>query len=280
MPEKTDRDGRPFQGICLNHKLMNVYDHIEDYLNGDLTGDERSIFEKALRVDPELELAVKRYQHTIAHLDALRLREKIRENLVHAPAAGVSGPTGIWKYTAVAAAIVVLVVAAYFIFGPKEEPLMAVTTTPEMPSVMDNAPTTPEIAETPADLPWKGNGRSTGKIIGKDNSLYSEAVAALDEISYTYLDGQDQKDDKLEARLNSIIGLLRNNRQDEAVAMLEVILNSGEGTSAYREDAEWLLSIALITKDREKSREILVKIAGNPAHSYRVKAIRLLEKME
>ena len=267
MPEKTDRDGRPFQGICLNHKLMNVYDHIEDYLNGDLTGDERSIFEKALRVDPELELAVKRHQHTIAHLDVLRLREKIRENLVHAPAAGVSGPTGIWKYTAVAAAIVVLVVAAYFIFGPKEEPLMAVTTTPE-------------IAETPADLPWKGNGRSTGKIIGKDNSLYSEAVAALDEISYTYLDGQDQKDDKLEARLNSIIGLLRNNRQDEAVAMLEVILNSGEGTSAYREDAEWLLSVALITKDREESRKILVKIAGNPAHSYRVKAIRLLEKME
>ena len=38
---------------------MNVYDHIEDYLNGDLTGDELSIFEKALRVDPELELAVK-----------------------------------------------------------------------------------------------------------------------------------------------------------------------------------------------------------------------------
>ena len=58
---------------------MNVYNHIEDYLNGDLTGDERSIFEKALRVDPELELAVKRHQHTIAHLDALRLREKIRE---------------------------------------------------------------------------------------------------------------------------------------------------------------------------------------------------------
>lgn len=259
---------------------MNHYDHIEDYLNGDLTAGDLTVFEEALRCDPELQMAVEQHRNTIAHLDALRLRGKIRENMVPPPASGASQrPFAGWLMAA-AAVFTVVVVATYFMYTRKETQLLADKSVREEPPTRSDTEPRTEIAEKAADVPQKEPDNRTAAISETNISLYREAVGSIGDISYTYLDGQEQKDAEIEARLNGIIDLLRSNSPEKAVPLLEKILDNQKLPETYREDAEWLLSVALIRRDSRRSREILGKIAGNPAHSYRVKAIHLLEKME
>jgi len=259
---------------------MNHYDQIEDYLNGDLTGADLTVFEEALRRDPGLQMAVEHHRITITHLNALRLRGKIRENIAPPPASGASRMSFSGWLMSAAAVITVVLVATYFIYIRKETPLMADKPVSEEPPISDNTEPRTEIAETPAEMPQKATKTGTADISEKNIALYREAVGAMDDISYTYLDVQEQNDVQLEAKLNGIIDLLRSNRPEKAVPLLEDVLHNPGLPEAYREDAEWLLSVALIKRDRERSKEILRKIAGNPAHSCRVKAIQLLEKME
>lgn len=259
---------------------MNCYDHIEAYLNGELSGDDLGAFEEALRNDTALQLAVKRHQTAIAQLHALRLRGKIRENMVPPTASGATGQSFAgWLRTA-AAVVTVVVVATYFIYIRKETTLMADKPDREDTPARGDTDTDTGTAVSPADIPQKEPENGTGGIRKKNIALYRETVGTISNISYTYLEGQGQKDNQHEARLNGIIDLLRNNRPEKAIPLLEELLDNRGLPEAYREDAEWLLSVALITEDEGESREILEKITGNPAHSCRVKAVRLLEKLE
>lgn len=259
---------------------MNQHNYIEDYLNGELTGDELSAFEETLRRDPELQMAVELHRSTITHLHALRLRGKIRENIVPPPVSGASHRSITSWFMAAAAVITVVVVATYFMYTRKETPLMADKPVQEEPTTGGDTVPRTKIAEKATEMPQKEPENGTSGISEKNIALYRETVGAIGDISYTYLDGQEQKDVQLEARLNGIIDLMRSNRPEKAVPLLEEMLINRRLPEAYREDAEWLLSVALINRDRERSREMLGKIAGNPAHSFRVKAIQLLEKME
>jgi hypothetical protein len=257
---------------------MNCYDHIEAYLNGELSGDDLGAFEEALRSDTALQLAVKRHQTAIAQLHALRLRGKIRENIVPPTASGATGPSFAGWLRAAAAVVTVVAVATYFMYIRKETTLMA--DKPDREDTPARGDTDTGTAVSPADIPQKEPENGTGGIRKKNIALYRETVGTISNISYTYLEGQGQKDNQPEAKLNDIIDLLRNNRPEKAIQLLEELLDNRGLQEAYRDDAEWLLSVALITEDEEKSREILEKITGNPAHSCRVKAVRLLEKLE
>lgn len=259
---------------------MNHYDHIEDYLNGDLTVGDLTVFEEALRRDPGLQMAVEQHRNTITHLHALRLRGKIRENIVPPGVSGAFRKSFAGWFMAAAAVFTVVVVVTYFMYARKETQLLADKSVREEPPTRSDTEPRTEIAEKPADVPQKEPDNRTTAISETNISLYREAVGSIGNINYTYLDGQDQKDAEIEARLNGIIDHLRSNSPEKAVPLLDELLDNQKLPEAYREDAEWLLSVALIRRDSRRSREILGKIAGNPAHSYRVKAIHLLEKME
>jgi len=259
---------------------MNAYSNIEDYLNGELMGEDLLAFLESMRVDPELRLAVEHHQSILSQFETLRLRRKVKNNLMPPPGRSEFGTAGIKKYMSAAAALAMLITAVYFWVGKRNQPLLA-----DAPAQTDSLPgaqpdSRVENTPPPAELAQNRTEGGNEKIASADYALYRETVSALKYVNYTFMDVHERKDTNLESKLNKVIDLLRNDDQVKAVPILEELLDSRIDTSGYREDAEWLLSVALIMHDRKRCSDMLRKMTENPAHSYRVKAIHLLEKLE
>jgi len=264
---------------------MNTHDYIEDYLNGELTGDALGAFEQALQNDPELRQAVERHRDMIGRLRALRLRETVKKNLVSPRAGGAMSASVNRRFLAAAAAIVLLAAATYF--------WVTLTPGPQPPSVADNPATPPDspavqekprVAEQPAP-PDTGQRtptppRNDSETLTADRSVriaFAETVRGLENIDYGVM-GETQKDSLLENKLNTAIKYLKAGKPSRAIPLLENVL--AQNNSLYQEDAEWLLALAWLPRDPARGKEQLKSIGQNSAHAYRVKALRLLNRFE
>lgn len=67
--------------------MENFYQKIEQYLLGELTGNDLSAFESALQSDPELAKSVAQHREMMQRLDALRIRNKVASSMASRPAA-------------------------------------------------------------------------------------------------------------------------------------------------------------------------------------------------
>jgi len=257
---------------------MNMYDQIESYLNKELTKEEELVFEAALRTDQDLQLEVDRHRDVLSRLEVVRLREKIRRQLVQVPS-NDAGAARRFRTTAAAAATLLglfLIVVYWFPDRPAHSFPPFPANPPAYPDTLPKAPTANKSA-----IPGKNRpDKPRPEIKQETYALYLETAQSLREINYHYLSGLEKADAQIEERLNEIIRLMRNDGAEKAIPNLEEILTIQGLEPGYREDTEWLLSIALLKTNPKKSREALNKIAREQAHSRRVEAIRLRSKLE
>jgi hypothetical protein len=264
---------------------MNIYDYIEDYLNEELRGAALGAFEQALQNDAELRLAVERHREMLGKLHALRLREKIKKNLVSSYAGSAKSTSVSRRFLAVAAAFVLLAAATLFWLRlPKGTEPQAVadpaakppdTSTAQPPSLAEEQPLPVGSREQTRTPP-----RSKGKTLANDPNgriAFVETIRTLEYIEYGVM-GETQKDGALENKLNTAIGYLKAEKPSKAVPLLENVLM--QNNTLYQEDAEWLLALSKLGLNTEAGKEALEAIAQNPAHAYRRRAMSLLGKLE
>ena len=260
---------------------MNIYDYIEDYLNEELRGAALGAFEQALQNDAELRQAVERHREMLGKLHTLRLREKIKKNLV-SPYAGSAKSTSVSRrFLAAAAAFVLLAAATYFwrtyTPGPQPPPIAdKPVLTLDSPAVQEK----PRVAEQPAPPDTGHRPHPGAESLAGDRNLriaFAESVRGIEDIDYGVM-GETQKDSLLENKLNTAIKYLKAEKPSKAIPLLERALE--KNNTLYQEDAEWLMALAWLPLDPARGKELLKSIGQNPAHAYRVKALRLLNRLE
>lgn len=258
---------------------MNAYDYIEDYLNGELSGDALGAFELALQNDPELRQAVGRHRDMIGRLRALRLRETVKKNLVAPNAGGATVVSINRRLLAAAAAIVLLTAATYFWFAKTPQP-PAIADQPISPVDSPALQEKPRVAEQPAPPDTAQPPRTGAETLTGDRRTriaFTETVRTLEKIDYGVM-GETQKDSILENKLNTAIDYLKAEKPSKAIPLLENVLVQNH--TLYREEAEWLLALAWLARDPARGKERLETIAQNASHACRIKALRLLNRLE
>lgn len=262
---------------------MNAYDYIEDYLNGELSGDALGAFEQALQTDPELRQAVGRHRDMIGRLRALRLRETVKKNLVAPNAGGAMAFSINRRLIAAAAAIVLLAAATYFWLSQTPQPPAIAdqpATPPDSPALREK----PRVAEQPAPAdtgqrtqPPPRTGGETLTANRRARIAFTETARGLEKIDYGVM-GETKKDSILENQLNTAINYLKAEKPSKAIPLLENVL--AQNHTLYREDAEWLLALAWLPRDPARGKERLETIAQDASHACRIKALRLLNRLE
>lgn len=262
---------------------MNAYEYIEDYLNGELSGDALRAFEQALLNNPELQQSVAQHRDTIGKLRALRLRETVKKNLVSPGAGGAMAASVNRRLLAAAAAAVLLAAATYFWFiqtpGPPaiaDHPVTPV----DSPAVQQKPPIAEQPAPTDTGQQTQPRPQTRPETLTDDRQArmaFAETVRDLEKIDYGVM-GETQKDSALENKLNTAINYLKAEKPSRAIPLLETAM--AQNNALYQEDAEWLLALAWLPRDPARGKERLKTIAQNPAHAYRAGALRLLNRLD
>ncbi len=265
--------------------MDKFYDKIEDYLNGELDAQALEAFEVALAQDAQLRAAVGQTRAVIEQLHAMRFRQVVKKNIQPRPAQGVF-PMANRRMLAIAATLLLVAAATYFWREssvreagmaaenakqpkPNEQPVAL------EPSKRDTDRSRPEVVPMP-EAPSKPARENMGADL-KTRLAYNDAISRLEKIDYTLM-GEAKKDAALEQKLNQAIALLQTKKTAEAIALLEPVDTSNN--PLYKEDAEWLLSVAWLLQNPTKGKARLSTIAQAPAHTYRADALRLLRTLE
>jgi tRNA nucleotidyltransferase/poly(A) polymerase len=259
--------------------MDNYYDHIEDYLENELSVTERVAFESALRQDPSLQEAVEEHRAIIEEINGMRLRQIIKKNL-QKPSPQVWTDRHLW---AIGALLLIFTTALVWIYMPKQT---ETETTPRS-APMPNTNETPIAGQNKVDAtPTKSPSTSPSPSQPKNQDLpidlnaslaYQEAVDQLEDLDFALM-GDAKKDVELEKQLNKAIALLKSYKSKAAIPLLEKVISANN--AFYQDDADWLLSLAWLVNDPAKSKTRLQAIAQNTAHSYRINAIRLFSKLK
>jgi len=258
--------------------MNNYYDHIEQYLEAELSESERAAFEAAMRQDPLLQEAVEAHRAIIEEINGMRLRQIIKKNL-QKPSPQVWAD---WRLWTLAASLLIFTAALVWMYMPEKseaEPTPQSTPTPntnETPiasqNKVDATPTNP--STNPSPLQPKNQELPVDP---KASLAYQEVVDQLEDLDYALM-GDAKKDVELEKQLNQAIALLKSDKSKAAIPLLEKVISANN--TFYQDDADWLLSLAWLVNDPAKSKTRLQAIAQNTAHSYRINAIRLLSKLK
>ena len=100
--------------------MNDFYDHIEDYISGRLSSQDKTEFEAAMQSDPDLSEAVQNF-HLAKKLSASLIEDETRQVLNSIK----SKPKGNQqKFYLIAASILVLVIAFYFVVLKEKDPVV------------------------------------------------------------------------------------------------------------------------------------------------------------
>lgn len=253
--------------------MNSFYDHIEEYLEEEMSASELASFEAALRQDPQLQEAIEDHRAIIEEIKGMRLRQTVKKNLQKPAPQGWSGRR-LWPLSAL---ILISVVALIWFLtppSPKDSPAnlpSAPIPTNETPIAGQDNQDTP-VPQTPTQP------KSQEPAIDPKLSLaYQEVVDQLEDLDYALM-GDEKKDAALEKQLNQAIALLKEDKSKAAIPLLEKVIAAKN--DFYQEDAEWLLALGWLVNDLAKSKIRLQAIAENTAHPYRINAIRLLSNLK
>lgn len=282
--------------------MEKFYTQTEQYLLGELTGDELEAFEKALQEDPLLAQSVAQHREMMQRLDALRLRKKVQSALTNP----IDKPTRGYTtriFATIAALLILLAVAFWFFLRPgpttEFEQKKSLETTP-----IDTAKTvTPnETSSPPAQKPIEKSS-NTAQLIALARAFQEKPSqtmvrdAAQAESGTTpktkaqaAADAYDQqkfslaaailKDDQLvqadeEARFIRANARFSIDQFAGAAQDFEALKNSFQ----FRYEAQWnylLCQIAL--GNTEKAQQLLAAILKEQDFPFRERALKLKGK--
>lgn len=262
------------------------YDKIEDYLNGELDDAARRDFEAALQGDAALQTAVARQREVIERLQAMRLRQKIKANMVR-PVSGDVWPLGLYnRLLIVFAALVLLSATLYFWFRHPEKGIPANSApdgqTPAPQDIRTLEEKTP-VAEGPAPVspqnPPKKQSTSDIEPLAADTAVRAACAEIINRLERLDLNvmGDAQKDTSLENKLNDAVFFLKSEKPANAIPLLDSVLAADN--AVYQEYAQWLQALAWLLRDPVQGKIYLGVIAADPAHPYRADALRLKRRL-
>jgi hypothetical protein len=202
---------------------MESFDNqIEKYLSGELTSEQLHDFETALKADPALAQKVADHRAVIHQLDALRLREKVRNTLRTTPAPTPFFQKYFWQILALAC---LFLFAGIWVSSTSKTPHR--NHTPEQPTTIDSvssgqpiAPSVPIAPPAVADQKQMAQKRVRETALAK--SFYQKPLSSG-------------------IRNTETTSTVVNNAISEAYAAYE----KGDAAGA----SKWLRSDALVTKN-------------------------------
>jgi hypothetical protein len=247
-----------------------LYDHIEAYIRRELAPEAQAAFEEAMRTDAALQDAVAEHRVLMDHLEALRLRQKVAQNLSPAVEKRRMPPL---LLLITGAALVAISIFLIRVRG-KQHPN---PTAPEIP-VLDQPSGSP--APAPEIQPEKAQDQRASPL--KKHPLvadprFAAALRTLESMDGTPM-GLDDVDAQKREHLSRIIGLLRAHQPEQALTHIGAFPDVTD--PEYTEDLEWLQAVALLGTQPESGLQALQTIAASPHHAYRRKAILLLESIQ
>jgi hypothetical protein len=290
------------------------FDKIEPYLLGELSALEREAFEKALRSDPELAGAVNRQNEVMLRLDALRLRHKVKAALGDQAAPEQKTALRVVRLAwAVAASLVLLVAALWFLYRPPAENAPDIAVQPPVIARPDTLVRTeapapgavpaPEIARpearsgpspaTRANLVALARQYSVGptasRLRGSAGSAQAPESGTPAERAAEAYERQDYR------RVNELLQADRLVEQDEearflrASARFQTALYSAaaadfkalEGSFQFRHEARWnFILCQLALGNQDAARALLASAAADPDFPFQLKAAELGRKLD
>lgn len=260
--------------------MNNYFDQIEDYVNGDLKGESLIEFEKHLYSNSDLMAETKRFSKIVIRLHDLQLKRQIKSssNLNFKRSKLIRN----FIFIGIILFAILIIYLILFINSDsnqinrnnhkdiKFKDTIVVKQQVLANSNLEYSDTiySPKLFKTKIEL----------KKINRGNSdLFNELVASLNTSDYTIM-GNEEKDVKLEKYINEAKTYLKSNNTDSAMQKIKFVLLSEN--ALYREEAEWIYAVIYVQKDIEIAKDKLKKIANNPAHLYRIDALKLINKMK
>jgi hypothetical protein len=286
-----------------------LFDKIEPYLLGELTGPEREAFEQVLRSDPDLARAVKRQREIVLRLDGLRLRHKVKAALGGRAEPEQKAALRVVRLAwAVAASLVLLVAALWFLYRPPAE---NVRDTAQQPPAIARPDTlvrteTPAPGDVPApEAPPPGPSPATrtnlvalarGYLAGPSASRLrgsagsgqapedrtpaeraAEAYERQDFRQANELLADELVEQDEEARFLRASARFQTGLYSAAAADFKAL----EKSFQFRHEARWNFILSqLALGNREEARALLTAAAADPDFPFQTKAAELGRKLD
>lgn len=234
-------------------------EQIQDYIEDRLQDAEREAFEDRLRQEQELKSAyiqeLARHTALIAHKRAEE-KEALKKLFGQSDStARIRSITPFYRITAVAAAVLLLLLAGYLLMPSKNAPEQLAMNYFE-PYPMSNVRGETDEAQSLMDK----------ALTPYQEGNFEEALPYLQQL-------QQAKPDNDQLKLNLASGLIAEKQFQEAIDLLQSI--SFQSADA----AEWYLALAYLLNGQEDSaKSLLEEIAGKP-HFRKQQAMELLEDL-
>ncbi len=235
----------------LQHQL------IDDYLLGNLSGNDLDAFEKRMKEDKEFAAEV--YLHRMI-VKGIRDQEEIGVRDIMNKADNEMDPPVIrwfsrymyYSYAAVVLAFIALGIYLLFFFQPQSKELFTEYFVPYDNDFIAMA-RGQEIPEALAHFNDEEYGQILTAMNFYDKEEYSKTIKILENISL-----DNNKDPELIFYL--AISQLENGQTSEAIENLKLL--SGSSDHPYQDEATWYLALAYLNAgDKQRSKQLLNKIS-------------------
>lgn len=245
----------------MEDELKNI-DRFEAYLNGELSKEERELFNEETSKDPDFKEEFETYKNAITAIRILNrnvLRKDIEKIASEIDEVGERDkPFKIGSYLKYAAILIgVALIPLYFVFR-------------------NNATKTDVFADNFS--PYQMISTERGE---EQDSILNLAVVAYNKQNFdeasSFFKNVYEKNETEETQFYLSISLLGNKQYEEAIIQLKKLCENKLGL--YYEQSLWYLSLAYIaTEDFAKAETLLKQIVENNSYSYE-KAQKILKEL-
>lgn len=238
---------------------------IDDYLMGRAAGEDKSLLEKALVNDEDLNLRLQERKDLVAGVEEYHAQlfkdklKKIHRNNFDIATKPTAKRRSLIPWLAAAASIALLIVALFWLNGSalSSDELYAANFEPYELSLSQRDDVDPQELQAET-LYTKGQ--------------YSQAIPIFETLIA-------KGNPSAQLQLGAGIAKLETNRAQEALGHFKAILTSGD--LLYQDHARWYSALAhLKLGEEEQSKSFLKILADDEAADHHEAAIKLLKKIE
>lgn len=243
--------------------MDDIYNQIEKYLSGMLSKVEKEAFENKMKEDKDLSSEVDLFRDMMG---GLRLRNnknlKNRLNEIHEQEVGTSSKVRPirWKQWLAAAAILLLLVTAYFVLRPGSP-------SPDLIYASHFEPYEPD---------WTSRGDAPALSLQQvkqlyENKQYENLLLLLDESTL------QKGPDNVKITMLKGIAQLETNQYQAARQSFENVTKN----AILRPTAQWYIALSYLKENKvSRAKELLAPFAKNANSGYHREALEILEELE
>jgi TolA-binding protein len=234
---------------------------IESYLSGNMNEEEKKLFEKEMADDVHLQQLYHQHKYFLDGIAGMKLEafeKKMRMDWMHPDSSSRRMRTKKW-WLPVAALILVLISAAYFLWRPAYTVRLA------------QEYYTRPFAQIPRAMIPPGDTLYQEGMVHFANKRFKEAIDAFSQVSQDH----PQFERTAYYQGHSLAGMR------EYRAAFEIFTHRIFKDGPYVQQAEWYAALMLMFLNEEPDviSTHLLHIAGQPEHFYKEKATELLNKL-